>query len=176
MKKWDEFRLSQIRYKSGEHAKVAALFDCGNTALNQYLAASNEHGDTAIYIFLDEYAGKIAAYASLICSSLVYAVDGKEFQIPAIEIKAFAVDKACQNLPVSENADDGVLSDKIFNQLIAGIYEIAETIVSADYITLYSVESAQKFYERNGFTVYQKEMSQFYNYFNESCIPMYMEL
>ena len=170
-----DYNLLQIQYNYEEHGELASLFDCGVDGLNHYLTKSFAHGDP-IFIFIDEDANKIAAYMSLTSSSLIFMEKGKEYQMPAIDIKTFAVDGDYQNLPVSENIKDGVFSDKIFDQVIEKIYDLAENTLNADYITLYSVESAMKFYGRNGFETYKDEMSRFNNRFNEACVAMYMEL
>jgi len=175
MKLGKDFNLSQIQYKREEHGELAALFDCGNKGLNDYLTRDFIHEDP-IFIFVDEDAQKIVAFVSMMCSSLIHTKSGNDFQIPAIEIKVFAVDQSYQNLRYSENDKDGVLSDKIMKRIINDIYDISQNTMNADFITLYSVEDAKKFYKRNGFTEYGKEMSQFHNNFNQTCLAMYMEL
>ena len=171
-----DINLSQILYNHSKHFDIVRSFDCGNYALNQFLFSCFNNHERVLYLFIDDNIQKIAAYSSLVCTSLIYSQESKQYQIPAIEIKTFAVDKSYQNLPFSGNRADGVLSDSIFNSMVATAFDLSETVIGAEYVTLYSVQAAQSFYERNGFSVFEENMTEFYNYFNESCIPMYFEL
>jgi len=176
MKYGREVNLSQVVFQSGEQKDFAALFRCSNKALDKYLLESLSEKDSVTYIFIDEDTKKIAGYASLVCSLLTITDDEVTEKYPSVEIKAFAVDEKYQNMPFSENREDGVLSDKILNNMVSQIYDIVESVIGADYILLYSVENAQDFYERNGFKKFGETMQEHYNYFNESCIPMYYKL
>ncbi len=72
--------------------------------------------------------------------------------------------------------DKFTLSDYIFSNVIAKIYDFIEKTCGADKIILYSIPQAENFYIKNGFFRFQNFMLQSELMFLDCCIPMYMDL
>ena len=157
---------------------LAKDFNCGNEVLNEYLQKTACDDTQAVtFVIRDTKNNNIMCYYSISCSGFIVELAQKQYMIyPAVEIKMFAIDEKYQHIPISEDSDEGNLSDILFASVICRINEFTENQCGADKIILYSVEQAKTFYERNGFKCFEDYMLQSTSRFLDGCIPMYYSL
>ncbi len=163
---------------TAEHSDLIGSFCCGNEVIDDFLKykswGNEESGIT--YLFLSDN-NDVLAFMTLSCSSLVYKDSSVRQSFPAIEIRYFAVAKKYQKFPMLE--DDGeifYLSDQILCDAIAFCKKISEETIGADYILLYSVDYAVKFYKRNSFKPLAEYFAHDKKRYLDGCTPMYMDL
>lgn len=87
----------------------------------------------------------------------------------------FAMDENYKHMLFSPE-EPFTLSDYIFSNVIAKIYDFTENTCGADKIILYAVPQAENFYLKNGFTRFQDFMLHSESRFLDGCIPLYMDL
>lgn len=84
-----------------------ASFDCGNTALNQFLQRharqSHQKGGAKTYLAIDDHSQKIIGYYSLSPASIAYERTPKlvkrglaRYEVPVFRLGRLAVDRSCQ--------------------------------------------------------------------------------
>ena len=148
--------------RSEEDLGYLKKFDCGNSEINKYFnneAISDTKSVTKVIWRKDEKSDKlnkeendIIGLYSVSASAMFYDdYDDKKYIIPAIEIKFFAINQEYQDMPFSEDYEEGVFSDYLFASIINNIRGITENECGAEKIVLYSVPDAVEFYKRNGF-------------------------
>ncbi len=167
----------EMRVLSPNDKELLGDFDCGNEVINDFaINKINQQSDYVTYVFEDTDVNKIIAFASLACSSIKYECQNVVQSLPAIEIKYFAIKKQLQKFKYGEDDDHFYFSDMILSKIILKCREISEKIVGANYIILYSVPDAVKFYTRNFFKDYSEYMLKDNISFLDGCKPMYMPL
>lgn len=151
-------------------------FDCDKDELNQYFKQNAINGaDVVTYCLYEENEGRksVVALASLSCTGIIIESKSKFYIYPAVEIKAFAVDKEYQHLEIDK---DTKWSDYAMDIVIGKIYEIVENCCGASHIVLYSVPEAIGFYRRCGFKPFEELMWRNSDRYLEGCEGMYMQL
>lgn len=150
---------------------------CGNEALDEYIAehCGFDFGMVATLILNSDNNDVIGVY-SLSASSMIYESHKKHYEIPAIEIEIFAINKKYQDIPYSKNKEDGCLSNNILSDLCCSILEFTDNVCGANFIKLYSTPDALDFYKRNGFVEFPEEMWRNDKRFLDGCTPLYMKI
>lgn len=173
-----EVPLSFDRYGS-EDEYLLDGFDCGDPNLNQLIMRDASSNRTVSYLFINPDVEELIAYCSIACTGIVERItlDTKEVipkTISSIEIDYFAVDKKYQHLLMQEGSLRGdTLGLSIFGFCINPITKIANKMVGAEIIVLYSVPSAQSFYSRNDFIPFRTNMAPDKDPFLTGCIPIH---
>ncbi len=164
-------------------------FDCGNDSLNKYMMECVKGNHAAVHglYHINKDSKKLAGICLLKCSAYIEKIrlnfdDYGDIQednpmdcnlFPAIEILYFAVDKEYQDLKLADEDMDGCLASYYIDMIMALIYESSETFSKVDYILLYSVDTANSFYEKAGFTEFDENALAFKNEKQYICTPMY---
>lgn len=169
-----KFRIEKL---SQSNFKYINNFSCGNNEIDSYLikkAIDDDEGTT--YLVIDELYSEVIGYCTMCCSGLTSKYQNSIRTLPAIEIKYFALSENVQKILYDEDDDHYYFSDYIFHTFIGMCENIAQTVIAAKYIILYSVPSAIYFYKRIGFTNFSKfHEPDNYLYIN-GCTPMYAEI
>lgn len=164
-------------------------FDCGNESLNKYMieCVKGNHATIHGLYHINKEIKKLVGICLLKCSAYIEKVklnfddygDIKEENpidcnlSPAIEILYFAVDKEYQDLKLADEDMDGCLASYYIDLIMASIFDSSETFSKVDYILLYSVDTANEFYEKAGFIEFDDTALAFKNEKQYSCTPMY---
>ena len=164
---------------TADEKKLIGGFCCGNETIDTYLkdkAIDDDAGRT--YLFVRENV--IVGFFTLSCSGLTYKNYNSLQTFPAIEIRYFAVHKKYQKYSISELSEDEsdpyYLSDQMLCDTISYCKIISEELIAAQFILLYSVEYAVKFYKRNLFEPFREDFQSDQIRFLEKCTPMFMPL
>lgn len=167
---------------SRAYKETIADFNCGNESINNFLTEKahdyQKQGKGITRLVIDEYNQNIIGFYTLTASSLLYDVDDIKDRIrgfSAVEIKMFAIDLKYQDIQYGRE-EDYVLSDSILDLVISDIYNMSETTVGVEYITLYAVPNSVEFYKRNRFRALNEFMKPIYNQYTDGCQPMYLPL
>ncbi len=125
-------------------------------------------GQARTTLFFDSAADRLAAYASLKCSSLRVQADALHATVlPAVELIMLCVDDRYRRKGVGEAA---------LSYLIRGLYGMKKA-VGVRLITLFSVKDAVDFYRRKfGFGELSQGMQLFLTPEYSTCVPMYLAL
>ena len=155
-------------------------FSCGNSFIDRFFKDQALHNtEHTTHIFWDAENERAIAAVSFACSSLNSLYGGVSVCDcqPAVEITYFAVDKRYQKLLVSNDKEDGYVSDLIMALSLSLIYDFTALFCAACAVILYSTENAEHFYERNHFI--RADVSQYWRKHStaiDDCIFMYQEL
>lgn len=156
-------------------------FDCGEEVFNRYLKEkAKTYKDATTYIILDRSDNSVLAYFSLSATG-VQTNYGKHthFNMPAIEISMFAIDKKLKRLYYDEEIEkEGYpyyFSDLVLFKALQIIEKISK-YVGARVIILYSVPKAIEFYTRNDFIPFDNYMVPSEKFFLKGCIPVYISI
>ena len=163
-------KLSVSKLLAEEDKVIVQSFDCGNEVINSYLKEyAYQDPQSATFVIYDLEKNFVVSYYSLSCSGFVLNLNSHITIYPAVEIKMFAVDDNYKHVLFSPD-DKFTLSDYIFSNVIAKIYDFTEKTCGADKIILYAVPQAENFYIKNGFTRFQDFMLQSESKFLDGCI------
>ena len=160
-------------------AKMLHNFKCGYTYIDQYL---QEEASTDIervtYVYFNEHEHDPVACLTIECSAIYFQRKGKNdksnFQ-SAIEIDYFALNDKYQHLKMSKGSRY-TLGDYIFTDALLLLKEISQKTIGAAKVVLYSVPDAVRFYQRNGFSYFDENMTADSWRFVAECEPMHMDL
>ncbi len=162
---------------SSSNGSLLEDFDCGNSAINEYFHKEcREDSGSVTYLAVDRSSGKIVGVACLACSGILHVIGQYRNTIPAISIKYFAIKSDFHKMKHYPEEDHFYFSDQVLCDLIRICYNISENTIGAEYIILYAVPDAVKFYTRNGFKEFSEFMVPDNTRFLNECIPMYMRL
>lgn len=152
-------------------------FVCGNEVIDDIIKTElvNDTMTKAFAVIDKEHNEAVAVY-SLSCSGFIIQFSQKVCIYPAVEIKYFAMNEKYQDIQYCEDKSLGCLSNAIFDQIIADIYEFTDKYCGADKIILYAVPSAYDFYKRIGFEDFKDFMLQSQDRFLDGCIPMFFDM
>ena len=154
-------------------------FSCGNKSIDSYLKEqAKEDTKNVTHVFFDEDNRQPIAFVSLKASGLIFESSAHLEIYPAVEISYFATDERYQHVVIKNfsDIDRYCISDHIFSEIIKHIREIADFIVGAEFVVLYSVPDAVHFYERNFFET-MPEIFRPEKYLNiDGCVPMVFKL
>lgn len=154
-------------------------FSCGNDYIDTFFhtKAVDSIDHTAHVVWSDKENRAIAAF-SLACSSLnlLYGKDTICDSVAAVEITYFAVDKRYQKTMLTEEREDGYISDLIMDKALSLIYDVTENFCAATYVILYATPEAIHFYERNGFRIDEEHFWRKRSYALDGCVFMLREL
>lgn len=152
-------------------ADLMAGFNCGDPVFNEWLYDNAGDADYVSYCFVDANTNDVICYASLACSCIT---DEKGCSVPAVEIKAFAVDEKYQHMPYSEDYDKRLtLSLFLLMYLMREIEKIATNYIGARYIAIYSVPTAVNFYKRAFFEEVPENVEIAHTKDAEGCKALY---
>lgn len=164
----------EVIKENGE--KLLESFDCDREEINQYLYDNIKDGaDAVTYCLYETIKGEksVVALASLACGSILVEDRNHYYFYPAVEIKAFAVDKKYQHKSFGEY---GKWSELAIDTVISIISEFTTNQCGANHIILYSVKEAVGFYEKTGFQHFSELMVKNSDRFVAGCEGMYMQL
>lgn len=148
-----------VAVMSPDDDELLGDFDCGNEIMNDYFNSKCKNDtDCVTYIFKQDDTNKIIGFASLCCSSIKYEYQKVSQSLPSIEIKYFAILAELQKLVYDTKDKHFYFSDMMLVEVIKICRNISDNIIGAQYILLYSVPNALKFYKRNGFENYSEYM------------------
>lgn len=152
-------------------------FNCGVPSINMHIQNFAWQDDTErYYLVVDTDRQRAIGVFSLSCTALISSDEqGKATYRSAIEIVTFAIDVNYQDMLMTENKEDGYLSDIILCYAINKSINIHKYDCAAEVIILYSRDDAVHFYERTGFESFTQFMPNSDSYI-EGCIPMYLPL
>lgn len=154
-------------------------FNCGNNEIDDYLKNRRKREEAfgaVTYIYKERRTEKVIAFASISCSGIRYEYQNVIQTIPAIEVRYFAVLNELHKMVFDKTDKHFYLSDKLFCDLIGKCREISVNHIGADYMILYAVPDAVRFYKRNAFKDYIEYMASDKNRYLEGCTPMYADL
>lgn len=167
-------------------------FDCGDKKLNDYMMECIKGNHATFHALYDITDGSecLAGVCFLKCSSCIekkgYNVDNDgELDLdnplkcelyPAVEILYFAMDKKYQDLKIVDNTIKGCLASYYLSSMIKEIINSSKNLSKVDYVLLYSVAEANKFYDTFGFEKFDVETLAFKNKKQGTCTPMYLAL
>lgn len=169
--------VKQFKYKfkriSSVNIELIEDFSCGSTELDKKLFQMKDKDDGTTFVFLDETNGQIIGYCTYCTSGLKKSYENDSITYPAAEIKYFAIDKTYQHKAYDEDFN---FSDLMLCEVMKKLIEISEESISFDYVLLYSVPDAVKFYKRNGFYEFTEFMEKDSYHYIEKCVPMFFKL
>ena len=155
-------------------------YDCGKFPINIHIGKARNHYNTErAFLVIDTNSENVIAFFSLRASALVFdSNDGRGSKLSsAIEIVTFAVDVKYQDMWMSENREEGCLSNFILSYIIDKyINVINNEHCAVEYIVLYSVDTAVDFYKKNLFVPFNEYMVKSRDPYIADCIPMYFDL
>lgn len=167
-------------------------FDCGDKKLNDYMMECIKGNHATFHALYDITDGSecLAGVCFLKCSSYIekkgYNVDNDgELDLdnplkcelyPAVEILYFAMDKKYQDLKIADDTIEGCLASYYLSSIIKEIINSSKKLSKVDYVLLYSVAEANKFYDTFGFEEFDVETLAFKNEKQGTCTPMYLAL
>lgn len=157
-------------------------FDCGNDEINDFLKNKALYDSSKqTYLYISD--NKLLGFVSLACSGIKHSYEKTSYMLSAIEIKYFAIDIKYHAMLFDENSEESnpesknyTLSDHIFANILEYCSKIANKVIGAKYIILYSVPQALHFYILNGFSQFDEYMKKNHIKYLDGCIPMYMEI
>lgn len=164
---------------NNDNVKYLQDFDCDNANINRCVIEDSLSKKTVTYLMIDTKADILVAYCSLACTGVVEQVANIDYSmIPkmrsAIEIEFFAVHKDYRSLKFEESSKRyDTLSSVIFRYCISYAKRIANEMVGAEMLVLYSVPKAVSFYKRSGFTPFRSNMGVDEDPFLKGCVPMH---
>lgn len=143
--------------------------DCAFTSFLQKDAESfcnNYEGVTYLILNRVENETDIVGYYTISTKSLlledVIEEDGVEdvaiLEIPALEIKMFAINEKYQDVFFKFEGIEKPISAWVFDEILRRLDEFALSEVAYKAVFLRSVEKAESFYTRNGFSFFTKTM------------------
>ena len=131
--------------------------------------------ESRTYVYIDNSNGKIVAFASLSCSTLILGDEDVQSYAPAILLDKFVVDSNYRHLAYSALTGAMTLSDVILMDIIDYSESIAESVIGAKYIVLYSTPEAFHFYQKHvELRRFDSDMIPSCDPRIADCIPMYM--
>lgn len=146
-------------------------FDCGDPVFNERLYEDAANPDHVSYCFVDRNTQEVVCYASL-ASTVVSDRIGEP--VPAVEIKAFAVNSKYQHMQYSRTMDKKTTLSVAFLFYMCGVVqEICETHLGARFLVVYSVPNAVNFYKKAFFDEMDEEMQVVHALDNEGCKALY---
>lgn len=155
-------------------------YDCGDESINIHIGKTHNHYNTErAFLVIDTDTENVIAFFSLRSTALVFdSKDKRGIKLsPAIEIVTFAVDVKYQDMWMSENKEEGCLSNFILSYIIDKyINSVNNQYCAAEYIVLYSVNNAIDFYKKNLFTPFNEYMVKSRDFYTAGCTPMYFDL
>ena len=159
-----------------DNAYLLNSFSCGNEVMDEHIRNSANDLATVTKMFVDTDNDSVVCVYSLSCSSMIIESGEKHYPAPAVEIKTFAVDTTYQNIPYSEDYEDGVLSDWIFSVVIGEILSFTDDICGANLVLLYSTDEGEQFYRRNGFMDFIETAWRDNDRYLDGCTPLYLRI
>lgn len=163
---------------SEESASIFSLFSCGNEGIDEYFRCMAAHDPQNVcYVYMNKANGDIVGAAAVCCSGINVGNENAVQLIPAVKVEYFAVAEKYHRVKFPGTDDDEIfhISDAFLCELICEIRRIAAEYVGAQFLILYSVPSAVKFYKRNALEEFEKFMRPEQQRMHTDCIPMYMQ-
>ncbi len=163
------------------HRDCINNYCCNQDELNKYLKENaikeSELGIGITKIGISD-EGEILFYYTLCCSSIVESSSGiRIIYRPAVEIKFFSVNKRYHKI-VYDQDEEGTMyySDLFLADVINDINTFTSNTCAAEFVVLYSVPEAVKFFSRNLFDAFEEFMEKSDNTYLMGCTPMFMTL
>lgn len=172
----EKYSDSIEKFSAGENHPECSYF------LKNEAESCRRERDGVSYLIFDiseDDKGNLAAFFTISVSAIPFMnrfklepeeIDetGKKYDetlcgIPAMQIKMFAVDEKYQKVLLKNDDFEILVSDLIFQSVLAFLNEMSLETVSFSAIYLHSLPNAEKFYERNGFSTVEKGMLEFYD-------------
>lgn len=146
----------------------------------------------ATHLIIDSLTNDLISFFSLSASGISINMSSQKlresinrFNIPAIEINYFAIDKKYRHLFYDEitekENEEYFLSDMLFEKILELILEFRKNI-GFSFITLYSVPNSKNpnkplnIYTRFNFETFEEYMEANKKRYLEGCIPMYIKI
>lgn len=174
-----DINFKLVEYSS-KYYDTVKKFKCGNSVIDDYIVnkAKDDIG-TVTYLVINADIPEVIGFISLSCSGIKhnfcadsgYSVSETK---AAIEIKYFAIASKFHKLLYDDSDEHFYFSDMVFCEALKKCRYISENIIGAEYIMLYSVDTAKRFYKRNLFETFTEYMSRDNINFLEGCTPMYI--
>lgn len=177
-----EIEIENIKIESFtiKHSELVKDFFCDNEYIDNYIhneALTDRRTKTYLFIYHDKLLGFFSISAKGI------SVDNspkKPYNLPAIEISFFALDKKYHHMYYDERSEEELdkfyLSDILFVLSTKFIKNEIATRVGSMFVTLYSVPRAEDLYKRNDFINFEPVMLAENKNKLEGCIPLYAKI
>lgn len=152
-------------------------FECGNEVINEYLKKKALHdmlGTT--YVIIDKNDGIALGYCTICCSGITHKYQNSVRTLPSIEIRYFAIINRLHKLQFSPDDAHYYFSDHMMYSFMYYCADITSNTIAAQYIILYSVPDAIKFYERVGFCKFSEFYERNTYKYLDGCEPMYIQI
>lgn len=166
----------KLHLLSEQNIKKTQSFECGNEYpekgcsdyLKKFAIYDMTNGCGVTYVF--ESTDSIGGFATLSSTALpIEDANGKCYCVNAIRIDEFAIHSELQDLMV-----DGIpVAAHMLRAIISKIDSISKSVIGAKVIILYSLKSAESFYEKNGFLDSKEFMKPFADP-DDDCALMYL--
>ena len=175
---------NEIKYdiveQSSINKKIIEDFSCGNEDIDK--AIKNPNSNYKYKYFIDTELCKIIGFVAY-CTSGIQFHYGKDIVTKsALEIGYFALDEYYQHIPYDKkDSKNFKLSDFLFCEMLAMFRTLSDTTIPFEYIKLFSVKKAVKFYKRNYFEEFNEfEHKSYITYdkhnYIDGCTPMFLTL
>lgn len=160
------------------HNDYLSKFDCENHSINTHIRNFKSYNKSErFWGIFDTKLDKLICVYSLKASAITREsniTDGAAYD-SAMEISIFAVDKEYQDLHMSDNKDEGCLSNVILYYIISKIIYFQRQFCAIKYIMLYAVPEAIDFYEKCRFIKFSQFMKN-RDFFIKGCTPMFLPI
>lgn len=168
-------------------------FVCGNEYIDTYLSKKAKDDSLATtHLIIDKTDNTLVGFFSISASGISFNMSGTEierenqnrFNIPAVELDFFAVNRQFQHMYYDEIAekekDDYFLSDILLEKIISFILSLRD-FIGFKSIILYSVPKNEEakpldIYIRFGFKSFEEFMEPSRKRFLDGCIPLYINV
>lgn len=173
--------ISFADYDKKKYCAQIYGFDCGDQNINKFLTEAARHVCTTKLVFI---RGKLAAFVSYNCCSFEEIINDDTSSlevenVPAIEIKVYAVDSKFQHercLVSMGNDKFEKFSHFIFSYYLLMLKEIAKNYIAASYFIVFSKKEKSSFLEKQGFKAMIDNFQPHVNKFEKNCTPMFAKI
>lgn len=186
IKYYEEMNLNKISFEplTDDNYHLVEGFSCGNAYFNEFLFYDAMY-ETSSKIYLIVYDNDtLLGFFGLSATGITTIRESEHvketFNRPAIEITYFAINNEFKHMWYNEKAKkDGnkvYLSNIIFSKLVRFIQQDVRDILGFEFIILYSVPEAVKFYRKHEFQNFDEYMIPGNKQYLSNCTPMVFTL
>lgn len=165
------------QYLSNDNKDLLNSFSCGNEVIDEYIKkyCLNDYSSVT-HIIVNSVNKEIICVYTLCCSSMILESYSKHYPTPAVELKFFAVDKKYQDMPYSEDKEDGCLSNVLLSEVTRLVMDFTDDYCGANLLVVYSTDEGVPFYKKNGFRDFPEIAWRDDSRFLDGCTPLFLTL
>lgn len=186
IKYYNELDLDKISLEplTDDNYHLVEGFSCGNIFFDEFLAEDALY-EISSRIYLIVYDNNTLLGFFGLSSTGLTTIRSDEhnkeiFNKSAIEISFFAIDTSFQHMYFNEKAKEEkmkiYLSDIVFIMIISYIQNYMKKFIGIEFVVLYSVPEAVKFYQKHNFEEFDDSMMPSTKQYLSDCTPMVFKL